>query len=169
MPSGYAVKIKLDPFLQKFLRGHFDQHNPVFEFPKGNDLLMRLEFYLSIPPRDMPAKSDPHPWDFYISIPHMDHKDPFYYNYISEVKNKMIQNRIREYFLTLFHEEIAIGRKKGFFKNEIIYQLMDEWGIPVDYEDRLFKEYQRYLKKERDQRFRKRSVLRSKNIKNRIS
>ncbi len=167
MASGYSVKIRLDPFLQEFLKGHFHQKDAIFEFPKGHDLLVRLEWYLSKPPKDLVPKEDQHPWDFYISIPNMEHKDPFYYHYISETKNKMLQNRIREYFRDIFHEEISLGIKKGFYKNEIIYQLMDEWGINTDYEDRLIKEYQRYLNNERRRRYR--HSLRKKIKKNRIS
>ncbi len=167
MSSGYAVRIRLDPFLQEFLRGHFHQKDAIFEFPKGHELLIRLEWYLSQPPRDYPIKVEPHPWDFHIAIPKMEHKDPFYYNFISEMKNRMLQNRIRNYFRVIFHEEIHKARKKGFYKNEIIYQLMDEWEISSKYEDRLLKDYDRYLTYERTRRYK--HTLRRRNGKNRTS
>jgi len=154
MSSGIYTTVKLHPFYQQFLRGQFQQTEQVFQFPKGHDLLMRLEFFLAKAPADFkPANYGKQ--TFRIEIPYMEHKDPFYYNYISENKSVLFARRIREYFRDVIHEEIGRARRKGFTRSEIIYGLMEELHISPTYFDLMEKEYKRYLQAERSRRFKK--------------
>jgi len=155
MPSGVYTTIRLDPFYQEFLRGHFKQRDPVFIFPKGHDLLIRLERYLTRPPEGfVPRDFGDH--TFRIEIPFMDHKNANYYFFMSEAKNKLYGTRIREYFKDIFHEEAGRSRRKfRLTKQEAIVCFMEDKEISPRYEDRLIKEYQRYLISERVSKHRK--------------
>ncbi len=163
--SGIYTKIKIHPFYQEFLRGQFHEYEPVFKFPPRHDLLIRLERFLSTYPHN---PDDVFAWNdkketFLIEIPFMEHKDPFYYNYLSKQKNALFARRIREYFRDIIHEDIGKAIRKGFTRTEIIYSLLDEFNISPVYYDLMEKEYKRYLQAERVRRFRR------KNKTNRIS
>jgi hypothetical protein len=157
MSSGRYTTIKLDPFYQQFLRVQFNQNNPVFKFPakKHHDLKIRFEFYLTPPPEDY-KPANYRDWNFHIEIPYSENsiKHPDFYNYISENKNKLYANRIRNYYYDVIHEEFTRLRNKGFKKEECIICVMEDYNFEPKYEERVIKEYQRYLKRERDRRFR---------------
>lgn len=157
MPSGIYTTIRLDPFYQEFLRAQFNQFDPVFTFPKGHDLLLRLERFLAKPPADFkPHLIDFKEETFRIEIPFMEIKDPVYYFHMSDRKMKLFSQRIRDYFREIFHEEIRKYRSKNFNKNEAIICFMEDFHISEKYEDRLIKAYNRYIDLERHRRFRRR-------------
>jgi hypothetical protein len=163
MGSGRYITIKLDPFYQEFLRGHFNWYDPVFAFPKGHDLLKRLEYYLTPPPKDWKLQ-DFGEWTFRIEIPLMEWKDADCYNYLSERKNKMFEIAVREYYRVIMHTEIGKAIKDHVPKNDIIFCFMDDFNISQDYYDRIIKDFDRWIKLEKMRRYR-----RKKNKKNRIS
>jgi hypothetical protein len=153
MPSGIYTTLRLDPFYQEFLRAQFNQWNPVFTFPKGHDLLLRLERYLTTPPIDFKLIEFGEE-SFRVEIPYMEIKNPNVYFYLSDKKMKLFNQRTRDYFREIFHEEIRKYRSKNFNKNEAIICFMEDFRISERYEDRLIKAYNRYMEIERMRRFR---------------
>jgi hypothetical protein len=156
MGTGRFITVKLDPFYQEFLRGQFNWYDPVFTFPKGHDLLKRLEYYLTVPPKDFKL-DDFGEETFRIEIPRMEHKDPDCYTFLSEQKNKLFANAVRDYYRVIFHAEIGKAIKDGIPKSDMIFCLMDDYNISRDYEDRIIKDFDRYLKSERLRRYRRRN------------
>lgn len=153
MSSGRYVTIKLDPYYQVFLRAHFNQYEQVFSFPKSHDLLIRLEYYLSPVPKDFIPQPDTNAENFRIAIPYMEHKNPDYYNYLSEKAQSLFVSRIRKYYNIIIHEEISEARRKGFRKNEIVLKIMEDFTLTNFSEDRMKRDYTRYLTAERFRRF----------------
>jgi hypothetical protein len=155
MPSGVYTTIALDPFLQEFLRAQFNQYDPVFTFSKGHDLLLRLERYLTIPPRDFkPVEYGQE--TFRIEIPYMELKNPSVHFFISDRKQKIFSSRVRDYFREIFHDEMRKSRSRNESKKEAIICFMEDYRISDEYEDRLVKAYNRYMEIERQRRFRRR-------------
>ena len=148
MASGIYTKVKLHPFYQEFLRGYFQQHELVFKFPKKHDLLTRLEQFVSIQPenRETDWISDKDCNAFLIELPYMEHKDPFYYNYISQNKSRLYAHRVREFFRDVYHEFVGRLERDGFYREEIIYIFLEEFHISPDYTDWLKKELYLYKK-----------------------
>lgn len=156
MKDCVITTVKLDPFLQQFLRGHFKCQEPIFIFPKGEDLLLRLEYFLSIPPRDF-RPSNFGEWTFRIQVPAMEHKNPLSYFYLSEKKMILFSTRIRNFQRDVFHELIGVGIRRGMYKSEIIQSLMEDYNIDPKFEDRIQREWSRYKESIRLREFRERS------------
>ena len=154
MPSGIYTTINMDPFFQEFLRAQFNQWDPVFTFPKGHDLLIRMERYLTAPPSDFKPIAYGNE-TFRVELPWMEHKNPSVHFYMSDRKQKMFSARVRDYFREIFHEEIRKYRSKNFNKNEAIICFMEDFKISEQFEDRLVKAYNRYMDLERARRFRR--------------
>jgi len=143
--SGIYVVIKLDPFYQHFLREHFNQRDEiVFSFPKGHDLLKKFEILLTKYPLD---KSQPDHGEskFMIEVPYMQHKNPYVYNYISETRNNILGATIKNFTKMIFHEHMNKYAKVGFQKKQCIEIFMEEYNIDPKYQDRLTKDYQRWI------------------------
>jgi len=154
MPSGIYTTINLDPFYQEFLRAQFCQNDPVFTFPKGHDLVIRLERYLTVPPVNYkPVTYNNN--TFRIEIPYMEHKNPQVHFFMSDRKQKMFAAKVKDFFREIFHEEIRKHRSRNFSKNEAIICFMEDFMISEQYEDRLVKAYNRYMDMERARRFRR--------------
>jgi hypothetical protein len=143
MPSGVFTSFKLDPFFQQFLRSYFDQSEElVFHFPKGEDLLRKLEVLLRpVPENYKPRKHD---WLFHVELPYMKYKDPRTHNYLSETSGKIFARNIRDFFETVFHEKVSEYRNAGFEYKDCVYIFMEEFHLPVSATDRLIKDFQRY-------------------------
>lgn len=154
MASEYFVTIKLEPFYQHFLRQHFSQHDTLFAFPPKHDLLKRLQAFLTKTPDNYKPLSQ-NETTFSISLPFMEHKNVAVYNCITAEKNNLFASRVREYFHLVFHDYISRYRKEGFYRNEIISIFMDDFKIEPKHSDRIEKEFNRYLQKERFRRFAK--------------
>lgn len=155
MNTGRYVEIKLDPFFQSFLRSHFKEYEQIFEFPKGHDLLIRLEYLLAKPPADYKPK--PESGDssmFRIAIPYMEHKNIDSYTYMSLNAQRLFVSRIREYYKIIIHEEISSARRKGFQKDEIVLKIMEDFNLTNFNDDRIKRDYTRYLNTERFRRYR---------------
>jgi hypothetical protein len=159
MPSGIYTTLRLDPFFQEFLRGQFNQWDPVFTFPKNHDLLLRLERYLTMPPHDFKVISYGDE-TFRIELPYMELKNPSVHFYLSDIKMKMFSDRVRDYFREIFHEEIRKYRSRNFNKNEAVICFMEDFRISEQHEDRLIKAYNRYMEIERCRRYRYRQKRR---------
>jgi hypothetical protein len=158
--SGVICTVKLDPFYQAFLFQQFgySEHVPVFAFPKGHDLSLRFQFYLSIPPRSYKGE-DHGAWTFKIEVPFMEYKNPNSYRYISAKQQGSFQKRIRSFWQDVSHEIIGKSKRAGFLKEEIIQQLIDEFNFSEEHRDRIRREYSRYLQTERNRRFKKQKQL----------
>lgn len=157
MSSGIFTTVTLDPFYQQFLRGHFNDYDIVFNFPKGHDLRLRLEAFLTPPPPDfVPLKPAQYTDDtFLISIPYMEHKNPQVYFYLSEYKQKLFRRRITAFFKDIWHEYAADCKSDGFLKTEIAYMFLEDYYINYSYYERIIREYRRYLNAEKVKQYRK--------------
>jgi hypothetical protein len=156
MASGIICTMKLDPFYQAFLRSQFNVEEEVFEFPKGHDLLIRLEAFVTRTPVNYRAQ-DYGENTFRINLPHMEHKNVLYYNYLSDKKQTLFATRIRNYYQAIIHEEISKQISKGFQKDETIICLMEDFNIPSKYEDRIKRDYSRWKLAESQRRFRRKN------------
>lgn len=142
MTSQVLVSVKLDYYHQAFLRGYFEQYDPVFAFPQGNDLARRLEVLLrQTPPNPKQCSGDKL---FKIVVPPMKHKNPLQYCYLSEVASNMFVNKIVDFAKLVFHEKMTELRNAGFEYQECVYLFMDEFNLPEDCFDRLIKDLQRW-------------------------
>lgn len=161
--SGIICTIKLDPFYQAFLCRQFGyiETAPVFAFPKGHDLSLRFQFYLSVPPRNYQTP-DYGDWTFKIEIPFMEHKSANYYRFMSQKQQANFQARIRAFWKDVSHEIIGKEKRAGFLKEEIIQKLMEDFGFEENYRDRIRRDYSRYLQSERNRRYN----LQSRELKN---
>lgn len=154
MGSDYTTIVKLEPFYQRFLRANFRQEEgKPFSFPVRNDFSTWIGF--SVMRR-------PHPFDFpdygesrfEIVIPYLEHKNPAFYNYLSEKRQRTFRRMVYDLMKMLFHIELKQAIDKyGYTRIEAIDHLTEEFGfLPEDY-DRLVKEYQRWLRRMQDQRY----------------
>lgn len=153
--SGIICTVKLDPFYQAFLFRQFGyaEESPVFAFPKGHDLSLNFQFFLSMPPRHY-IPEDYGKWTFKIEIPYMEHKNPKSYRYISPKQQSSLQKRIRDYWQDISHHIIGRAKREGYQKEEIIQYLIDEFKFAEEHRDRIRRDYSRYLQTERNRRHR---------------
>lgn len=151
MSSGIICTIKLDPFYQQFLRCQFQEFDPVFRFPKSHDLSLRFQFYLSRTPIGKPEKYVVD--EFKIEVPYMEHKSPFYYNYMSPNFQQKLQSRIREFWRDVSHELMGIWSRQGFGKEDMVQKIVEDFGFLPEDEERIRREYKRYRACERQRRF----------------
>lgn len=156
MASGVLTSFKLDPFFQTFLKSHFQcGSDAVFTFPKGHDLLRRLEVLLRpVPENYKPSRS--HPALFHVELPYMKHKDPLYYNYLSDTAGKAFARKVRDFYELVFHERMSELRNAGYEYKECVYLFQDEYDLPPESTDRLIKDFQRWRNRIRRKNIRKR-------------
>lgn len=167
MSSGIICKIRLEPFLQEFLRGYFRWNNQVFNFPR-RDLNVSADDELGISRRFINLLTPPpenfKPVDFgthtfMIEIPYMQDKEPFYYNYISEVRNNAFEEKIRQMQRFHFRERMAELRNDGYEYKTCVEIYMDELNISQNFYDRLIKDANRWRNKLRVKKFYHKSHL----------
>ena len=162
MSSGIHVTLKLDPFYQAFLRARFQiPEGEPFRFSKGHDLSLFFQAMLRPLPADF-RETDYGQWAFRIEIPYMEHKNPLTYRYISPERMVMFSSRVMRYWKMIAHDIITQARKMGMEKKEIIFFLLEELDIPLQYSDRVERDYSRYLAEERTRHFR----VKNKKLKN---
>ena len=138
----YAT-IKLSPFYQEFLRGHFNNNNIIFKFPAGHDLRLRFEMLLTTCPDNYKGKNfGKH--TFRIEVPNMKHKTYWSYNYITKNNNAILITQIKNYCKMIFREKMNELRKAGFQKKECISIIIEELKLNVSHTERLLKDYQRW-------------------------
>lgn len=94
----------------------------------------------------------------------MEHKSPFYYNYMSPCFQQKFQTRIREFWRDVSHELMGKWKRDGFMQEEIVQKIIEDFGLSPNDEERVRREYKRYKETERKRRIRnKQRVL--KNVK----
>ena len=154
------VTIQLDSFYQGFLRSYFNCRDEVFSFPRGEDLSYRLVRLLKKPPQEyVPEKRCSCSFD--ITIPKYDDKDPYSFNYLSEVAERIFIENIIRFYLMIFHESMNKYLKEGFEKKQCFDIFIDQYDLPIDCIDRITKDYQRYVKRKLNQKYRKKTPSKS--------
>lgn len=162
MSSQIYVTLKLDPFYQAFLRARFQvPPGEPFRFSKGHDLSLFFQAMLRPLPADY-REPDFGQNAFVVEIPWMEHKNPLTYRYVSPERNVMFCGRVMRYWKMVAHDIIYQARKMGMEKKEIIFFLLEELEIPLQYSDRVERDYSRYLAEERTRQFR----MKNKRVKN---
>lgn len=154
---GIFITIKLDPYLQEFLRGYFKQNGNVFYWPKNHDLTRRFQSLLR-PKSDNTCYSKPDygDWAFRVDIPYSSEgRDPFIVNYLSRDHNKLLAKRIKEFADMVFHEEVISHRTSGWEYKDCVFIFMDDYHINQKHYDRLLKDFQRLRNNIRQKKFRK--------------
>jgi len=153
MSSEIYCTLKLDPFYQAFLRARFQvPEGEPFRFSKGHDLSLFFQAMLRPVPRDF-VQPDFGKDAFVIEIPLMEHKSAQVYRYVSPERNVMFSSRVMRYWRMIAHDVITQARRMGMEKKEVIFFLLEELDIPIQYSDRVEREYSRFLQEERQRRF----------------
>lgn len=147
---------RLDFFYQQFLRSHFCNQNNPFQFPKGHFLNLALEYYLTKPPENY-RRQDYGEETFIIEVPRMEFKNADYYNYLSERKQRLFADKVREFAVSIINERINKMKRKGFTKEDCIVVIMEDYDINPKYSDRIRRAYSRYMNAERLRAFRKKN------------
>jgi hypothetical protein len=153
MSSQIYCTLKLDPFYQAFLRARFQQPaGEPFRFSKGHDLSLFFQAMLRPVP---PGHKDPDYGQsaFVVEVPWMEHKSAETYRYVSQERNVMFCSRVMRYWKMVSHDIISQARRLGMEKKEVIFFLLEELEIPLQYSDRVEREYSRYKQEERQRRF----------------
>jgi hypothetical protein len=148
MSSGIFCTIKLDPFLQEFLRGYYNCNSIVFKFPRedADELHLAKKFndLFDNPPRDFKPFIFGN-WEFRIEIPYQVHKDPFYFNYLSIRTMQILSKKVFDAWRDDYYDFIREKRSKGWHNYKDIVELyMEARRISPEYYDRLIKDYQRW-------------------------
>jgi len=154
--TGITVTIRLDPFLQQFLRGYFECNAIVFSFPRQSRkqwLTIALKAALWYPPENY----KPQTWGeetFIIEIPEMNEKDPLSQNYISERANAEFTRAIKTFYegvVYQFFDEMKVAR---YGAKSIVALFVDRYGINDKFEDRIARDFSRYNNTIRNKKFR---------------
>jgi len=148
MSTGICCKIKLDPFLQEFLRGFYSCSSIVFKFPKENQdelhLAKKFNDLLDSPPADF-KPDDFGDKTFMIEVPYIENRDPFYWNYLSKTSNEKLSKKIFEAYRDYYYDFIREKRSKGWCEyKDIVDLFIDKMRLNQKYYDRLTKDYQRW-------------------------
>lgn len=161
MSTGIICKIKLDPFLQEFLRGYYQCNNTVFKFPREDGAKLYVDelgvaSYFKYLLKPAPADFKPIDYGnytFMIEVPKMDMKDPFYCNYISEKGQRLFEAKIHRAYRFQFHDEMEKHRSAGWDYKDCIELFMDDFNIMDKHTDRLTKDFQRWRNLRRRRKF----------------
>ncbi len=154
---GIFIEIKLDPYLQEFLRGYFDQNGNVFYWPKNHDITRRFISLLRPKSENIKyTKPDNGDWSFRVDIPYNTAgRNPFIVNYLSRDNNKLLAKRIKEFADMVFHEDVIAHRIAGWEYKDCVLIFMDDYNISSKYYDRLLKDFQRLRNNLRQKKYRK--------------
>ena len=155
--TGIYVTIRLDPFLQQFLRGYFECDEVVFSFPRQSGkcwLPIAFKTALWYPPRNYKPLSFGEE-TFRIEIPEMKDKDPEYHNYISERANAEFSQAVRLFYNSVSYSFFDEAKCARYGPKAIISMLIDRYSIDAIYEDRIARDYSRYNWNIRARRLRK--------------
>lgn len=155
--TGIYVTIRLDPFLQQFLRGYFECDEVVFSFPRQSGkcwLPIALKAALWYPPRDYKPLSFGEE-TFRIEIPEMKDKDPDYHNYISHRANSEFSRAVRLFYNSVAYSFFDEAKCARYGPKAIISMFIDRFSIDTIFEDRVARDYSRYNLNMRVKKFRK--------------
>lgn len=165
--SDYTVTVRLEPFLQRFLKAQFEQSSGQnFKFPARHNFNTMLEFMVTKQPKDF-LPPDYGEDTFRIELPTMEYKNVAVHNYLSEKRQIILCKKIKEFMYMKFNFQLSEAiRRYNMTREQAIDFLMEEFGfIPDDY-DRLLKEYQRWLKMEQHRRYSQKKKLQKSQKKN---
>lgn len=162
MSSGIFCTIKLDPFLQEFLRGYYNCANLVFKFPRedADELHLAKKFndLYDIPPVNYKPFNFGE-WEFRIEVPYQDNKDPFYCNYLSKNTMEILANKVFKAFRDDFYDFIMDKRAKGWEEyKDIVLLYMECRRISPQYFDRLIKDYQRWRNIKKNKKYQQKTL-----------
>ena len=146
MSSGIFVTIKLDLFLQSFLRGYFRNNNIVFSFPKEsrkNYLPGVLKLCVDYPPAQIQPR-DLGESEFKIELPLWADKNPYSQNYISERANVEFERAIADFYYPIAYSEFQEMRAVNLKGPTIVNLFMDKYNLPEEFRDRLLRDYTRF-------------------------
>lgn len=144
--TGIYATIKLDPFLQQFLRGYFECDEIVFSFPRCSRkfwLPIAFKAALWYPPENYKPQSFGEE-TFKIEIPEMKDKDPSSHNHISARANQEFVSAVKFFYDSVaysFFDEMKYAR---FGAKSIITLFIDRYSIDPAFEDRIARDYSRY-------------------------
>ena len=157
--TGIYATIKLDPFLQQFLRGYFECDEIVFSFPRQSGkcwLPLAFKAALWYPPFHYKPQSFGD-WTFKIEIPEMKDKDPMSHNYISERANDEFCQSVKLFYNSVAYAFFAEARIARYGAKSIISMFIDRYSIDPAYEDRVARSYSRYNLNTRVKKFREKA------------
>lgn len=157
--TGIYVTIRLDPFLQQFLRGYFECDEVVFSFPRQSGkcwLPLAFKTALWYAPRDFRPKTYGDE-TFRIEIPEMKDKDPEYHNYISDRANSEFGKAIRSFYSSVAYSFFDEAKYARYGPKSIISMFIDRYSIDPVFEDRVARDYSRYNLNLRLKSFRKKA------------
>lgn len=165
MVSKYYITIKLDLHYQLFLRHQFQCKKDIFEFPPRHKFNVMLEHFLSSMPEGTTAP-DYGESGFKIAIPNMEYKNASTYCYLSQVKEVVYRQKLKEYYNWIIEERIRQlmrctdktedGSMIKLDRQQCTMVLIDEYGFDNDKQDafdRLYKLITRYNRKEINRRY----------------
>jgi len=144
--TGIYVTIKLDPFLQQFLRGYFECEEVVFSFPRQsrkNWLPIAFKAALWFPPENYKPQTFGD-YTFRIEIPEMNDKDPASHNYISERANTEFTRSVIMFYSGVIYSFFDEMKSANYGAKSIVALFVDRYGIDIRYEDRIARDYSRY-------------------------
>lgn len=146
MSSGICVNFRLDPFYQQFLRTYFACNDIVFRFPnrsryKFNEL---IHYLLDYPPENFKLH-DFNELSFRVEIPYAEYFDIVQRNYVSEKGLNIFSQKVREFYLFVFHEHMkeSVVKLKLPVTDSIDRFVEKYIGNHAVYDERLKKDFTR--------------------------
>ncbi|MFZ4522999.1 MAG: hypothetical protein ACOYNC_14915 [Bacteroidales bacterium] len=142
MQDPIIVNIKCQHYLICFLIKHYGPM-PV-KFPAMSDPNRLLGKLIAVAPLN-------HVQENYgentlsVVLPQFRYKDITLYHYLSERKQKMIENYIHGWFKVVFHIEMNNYITLGYKRKDSIFLFMDTYEMPEQCFDALLKDYNRYM------------------------
>jgi hypothetical protein len=165
MVSKYYVTIKLDVHYQLFLRHQFQCDKDIFEFPPRHKFNTMLEHFLGANATDV-SDTDYGDDSFRIAIPQMEYKNAANYRYLSQIKEVIYRQKLKEYYNWIIEDRIRQlmkcpdkmedGSMIKLDRQQCTLILIDEYGFDnasQDAFDRLYKLITRYNRKEINRRY----------------
>jgi hypothetical protein len=154
--TGIYVTIRLDPFLQQFLRGYYECNEVVFSFPRQSSkcwLPLALKTALWFPPLNFKPQTYGEE-TFRIEIPEMKDKDPDYHNHISDRANMEFCRSVRSFYNSVVYSFFDEAKHAKYGAKSIVSMFIDRYQIDAIYEDRVARDYSRYNLNLRVKKFR---------------
>lgn len=165
MVSKYYIAIKLDVHYQLFFRHQFQCTKEIFEFPARHKFNTMLEHFLISMPEGYEER-DYGEDTFKIAIPQMEYKNANTYRYLSQVKEVVYRQKLKEYYNWIIEERIKQlmkcpekledGSMIKLDRQQCTLILIDEYGFNEDNKDsfdRLYKFITRYKRNEFNRRY----------------
>jgi hypothetical protein len=143
--AGMIINVRLNAYLIAFLEKEFG--GQPFEFPKGHLFNRSLYFLLQKPPAGWRPKNYGRE-NAQVAVPFLEEKDPSVYFYLSDRKQLIFRDRVRDLFMSKFHGYILAAHASGIMsRNDIVEAFAEEAGLchVQSVYDLLEKDYKRFL------------------------